>query len=79
VEGTLADLDSGERRPTRERLNELIDELGPQGAELGCTAELAHARELAGRNAAMRQREVAAEQGVRGVAAWLADRFGEGL
>jgi carboxylate-amine ligase len=79
VEGTLADLDSGERRPTRERLMELIEELGPDAERLGCATELRRARELAERNGAMRQREVAAADGVRGVAAWLADRFGDGL
>jgi gamma-glutamyl:cysteine ligase YbdK (ATP-grasp superfamily) len=79
VEGALADLDSGEQRPTRERLHELITELEPLGDELHCSAELAHAHELAERNGAMRQRDVAAEHGVRGVAAWLADRFGDGL
>jgi carboxylate-amine ligase len=79
VEGALADLDSGEQRPTRERLHGLIGQLEPQAAELGCRAELAHARTLADRNGAMRQREVAAEHGVKGVAAWLAERFGEGL
>jgi carboxylate-amine ligase len=79
VEGTLADLDSGEHRPTRERLDDLIGELEPHAAELACTSELAHARELAKRNGAMRQREVAAGSGVQGVAAWLADRFEEGL
>jgi carboxylate-amine ligase len=79
VEGSLADLDSGEQRPTRERLHELISELGPQAAELGCAAELERARELVERNGAMRQREVAAEAGVKGVAAWLAESFGDGI
>jgi carboxylate-amine ligase len=79
VEGALADLESGEQRPTRERLHGLIGGLEALGAELQCSAELAHAHELAERNGAMRQREVAAEHGVWGVAAWLADRFGDGL
>ena len=79
VEGTLADLSSGERKPTRERLLELIDELGPTAAELGCSAELEAARGLVVENGAMRQREVAERAGVRGVAAWLAERFGAGL
>ena len=45
------------------------------GARLGCAAELAAARRLAGENGAIRQRRVAAERGVRAVAPWLADRF----
>jgi glutamate---cysteine ligase / carboxylate-amine ligase len=66
VDGAMADLASGERRPTRERLAALLDELG------GCGA----ARELldAGGGAA-RQRAVAAERGLRGLVAWLADGF----
>ena len=79
VRGTLADLETGEQRPTRRRLQELIDELEPYAAELGCAAELRHARELAECNGAMRQREVAAERGIDGVAAWLAERFADGL
>jgi glutamate---cysteine ligase / carboxylate-amine ligase len=79
VEGTLADLDTGEQRPTRERLSELFDRLEPFAERLGSSNELAHARRLAERNGAMRQREIGAEQGARAVAAWLADRFSEGL
>ena len=79
VEGSLADLDTGARRPTRERLHDLIDQLAPHARELGCAAELEHARGLVERNGAMRQREVAAAHGVRAVAAWLAERFEDGL
>ena len=43
VEGTLADLATGERRPTRERL-ELIETIAPAGAGLGCAEELDRAR-----------------------------------
>ena len=79
VEGTFADLRSGERAPTRERLHELIDELGPTARELGCAAELEATRGLARENGAMRQRAVARDGGVRRVAEWLAERFGAGL
>jgi carboxylate-amine ligase len=75
VEGTLADLETGELRPTRERLEELLDRLAPHGAELGCSPELEAARELIVRNGAMAQREVAGERGARGLAEWLADGF----
>ena len=68
VEGTLADLVTGERRPTREvllaRLESLPDAPG-----------LEHARALVTANGALRTRAVAADAGVRGVAAWLVDRF----
>jgi glutamate---cysteine ligase / carboxylate-amine ligase len=79
VEGTLADLRTGARSPTRDRLRDLIDAVAPTAARLGCAAELDHARALADRNGAMRLREVAAERGIEAVAAWLAERFGDGL
>jgi glutamate---cysteine ligase / carboxylate-amine ligase len=58
--GDMRDLVTGEQRPTRERLAELLDGLGlplPDG------------------NGAARQRAVAGELGVRGLVGWLADRF----
>jgi carboxylate-amine ligase len=75
VEGTLADLDTGERRPTRERLHELLDAIVPAAERIGCAAELAHARELVERNGAIRQREVARGGDLRAVTGWLADRY----
>ena len=66
VDGAMTDVVTGVRRPTRERLAALLDELG------GCQA----ARELLeGGGAAARQRAVAAEHGLRGLVAWLADGF----
>lgn len=79
VEGTLADLDSGEPRPTRERLDRLLDRLDPVAAGIGAAPGLAAARELVRRNGALRQRAVAEEQTPRGLARWLADRFGAAL
>ena len=64
VEGEMADLETGERRPTRDRLLELIEQLGAEAA-----------RPLAQRNGAIQQREVAQEHGTAGVARWLAERF----
>jgi carboxylate-amine ligase len=75
VEGTLAELASGELRPARERLTELLEELEPVAARLGCAQELAGCEALVERNGAMRQREVAAADGLPGLARWLADRF----
>jgi carboxylate-amine ligase len=75
VEGSLADLETGERQPTRERLHALLDALGPVGADLGCAAQLARARELVEANGAMRQR---AAGGPREAAAWLAEQFEAG-
>jgi len=75
VEGSLADLGSGERRPTRERLRGLLDELEPAAAEVGCAGQLARARELVEENGAMRQRAVAARRGPGGLVEWLAERW----
>ncbi len=75
VEGTMADLETGERIATRERLGRLLDELGPVARRIGSAAPLERARELVAVNGAMRQRAVAAQMGVRGLAGWMADRF----
>jgi glutamate---cysteine ligase / carboxylate-amine ligase len=78
VESTLADLDTGERRPARERLAELLGRLAPVAERLGCPEQLASGATLVERNGAIRQREVAAAHGLDGLARWLADRFLDG-
>jgi carboxylate-amine ligase len=78
VHGRLADLDTGESVPTRDRLEALLVELSPLAASLGCAEELATAHELAACNGADRQRETAAGGDVRAVVAELADRFLDG-
>jgi carboxylate-amine ligase len=75
VEGTLADLDTGERRPTRDRLGELLAHLEPVAERLGCAPELAEARALAEENGALRQRRAAAQDGIEALPRWLADRW----
>lgn len=77
LDADLADLQTGELLPARERLSALIDEIAPAAERLGCDEQLAAARALALENGAIRQRAVAAERGVDGVAGWLADRFGD--
>jgi len=62
VEGTLADLESGERVATRELLLSRLE---------GLTGDFAHTRALIEANGAVRTREV----GLDGAAAYLADRF----
>jgi glutamate---cysteine ligase / carboxylate-amine ligase len=79
VEGTMANLRTGERRSTRERLTELIETLAPVARLLGCEGELETARDLAKANGAMRQREVGAELGLHGLAEWLGDRYLSGV
>jgi glutamate---cysteine ligase / carboxylate-amine ligase len=79
VDGTLADLRSGEPVPTHEHLHSLIDRLEPVAKQLGATEALADARRLVRRPGAARQRELAVERGPHGLARWLTDRFAEGL
>ncbi|HYI99807.1 MAG TPA: YbdK family carboxylate-amine ligase [Thermoleophilaceae bacterium] len=72
--GMLADLDSGEPRPTRDRVAGLLDELAPVAARLGCSDELADAVALATAGGSDRLRAAAAGD-PRRAAAWLADHF----
>jgi carboxylate-amine ligase len=66
VEGSLADLDTGSRRPTRERLLALTDAVEPfSDVPLDAT------RALIERNAALELRAA----GLQGAASWLAERF----
>jgi glutamate---cysteine ligase / carboxylate-amine ligase len=74
LDGTLADLGTGERRPTRELLVELIDSLEPVAARLGCRDQLGDARALAASGGAERMR-AAADGDARRAARWLAERF----
>jgi carboxylate-amine ligase len=75
VEGDLVDLVSGRRRPTRDRLSELVADVEPAARRLGCADLLAHTRDSIERNGAIRQREAAAELGVRRLPEWLAEQF----
>jgi carboxylate-amine ligase len=75
MDAGLADLRTGVRTPARELLAALLVELAPVAGELGCAAELAAVERLARCNGAIRQREVAANGGVRAVAGWLADAY----
>jgi carboxylate-amine ligase len=79
VEGTLADLRSGERRPTRERLEELLREVTPYAERLGCAELLRSTRALVVRNGALRQREVAQRGGAYGLVEWMRSQFLTGL
>jgi carboxylate-amine ligase len=73
--GSLLDLDSGEQQPTRDRVLGLIDRVAPAAERLGGAAALEHARTLAARNGAERQRAISAEHGPRGVVETLAEAF----
>jgi carboxylate-amine ligase len=75
LDGTMADLITGEVAPTRERATALLAELAGAAERVGCAAELALAANGLDANGAARQRGVAAHGGARAVAPWLAKRF----
>jgi carboxylate-amine ligase len=76
LDGTMADLVTGEVTPTRERVATLLDDLAGAAEQVGCAAELARARARLAANGAARQRAAAAQgDGPRAVAPWLAARF----
>ena len=76
LDGTMADLLTGEIASTRERAAMLLGELAGPAERVGCAAELARVSTTLEANGAGRQRSVAAQGGdARAVAAWLASRF----
>src|SRR5581483_10199950 len=75
LDGSLADLETGEPAPTRDRLAALLDELEPHARALGAERELRHARALAESNGANRQRERYADGGMRVLTEWLVEGF----
>jgi carboxylate-amine ligase len=75
VQGTLADLVTGEAGPARERLSALLDDLGPAAGRLGCLDELVAAGHRIAHPVADRHRAIAAQGGLAGLCAWLAARF----
>jgi carboxylate-amine ligase len=77
LDGTIADLWTGEPTPTRTRLHALLDTLEPYADELDSASHLAHARTLIARNGADRQREVHAGGGIRALTEWLVGGFEE--
>jgi carboxylate-amine ligase len=71
VRGFLVDLDTGRRVPTRERLAALLERLGPAAGRLGAGDALLAAATLLADAGADRQRYVAEEYGLDGLAGWL--------
>jgi carboxylate-amine ligase len=68
VEGELADLDSGERIPARDRLLQVIDTIAPFERE----GLMADTRRLLTYPGPGKQRQAAMTGGAKGVAEWLA-------
>jgi carboxylate-amine ligase len=76
LEGTMADLVTGEARPTRAWATALLDDLADAARTAGCAEELAAARRALAANGATRQREIAAERGLlTDLTRWLTERF----
>ncbi len=75
LDGTLADLDSGEPQPTRARVAGLIDQVTPQAARLGSEGLLDHARALLIDGGTVTQRAIARERDLRGLVEWMSDQF----
>jgi carboxylate-amine ligase len=75
VDGEMAALDTGEMRPTGERLRDLLAELEPVARRLGGSDGLARARRLVECNGAIAQRREAARAGLSSLPGWLASKF----
>jgi glutamate---cysteine ligase / carboxylate-amine ligase len=75
VDGEMAELDTGDMRPTRERLRDLLGQLEPVAGRLGASEGLARARELVECNGSIAQRREAARAGISSVPGWLASKF----
>jgi glutamate---cysteine ligase / carboxylate-amine ligase len=77
LDGSFAELVTGEAIGVRERLHALLDELESCAASLGCAEQFAHARSLVESNGAQRVREAAGGD-PRAAARWLSERFLDG-
>jgi carboxylate-amine ligase len=75
VQGTMADLVTGEPRPTASRLLELLEAVSGVGEQYGAAHALARAGAMVHQNGAIAQRRAAGAAGARHAARWLADRF----
>jgi hypothetical protein len=71
----MADLVSGEPRPTAHRLRELLQTLGDSELPSGMRRALSRAEGLVAENGALAQRRAAGDGGARNAASWLAGRF----
>jgi gamma-glutamyl:cysteine ligase YbdK (ATP-grasp superfamily) len=77
LEGTFADVLTGEQISVRERLRVLLEELEPYAESLGAERQFARAHAMVDANGAQRMRAAAADDPHRATQ-WLAHRFLEG-
>jgi carboxylate-amine ligase len=75
LDGEFTDVVTGARVPVRDVLRERIGQFAPVADRLGCADALASAEALIEANGAVRQRAVAQESGLDGLARWLAARY----
>jgi carboxylate-amine ligase len=75
LDAELVDLTSGERRGVRDLLDELVAEVEPAAARVGCRPLLARTRALVAENGADRQRRAGDAGGAQAVAEQLAGAF----
>jgi glutamate---cysteine ligase / carboxylate-amine ligase len=75
IDARLADPQTGERAPVRDRLGRLLDELTPTARRLRCAAELDAAGELLAADGGARRQRAAATAGLQGLVGWLAERL----
>lgn len=78
VRGVMADLQTGARQATADRLAGLLADLRPAAARLSCGRELAAAEAILQEPAPERHRAIVREVGLHGLAAWLSGRFLDG-
>ncbi len=76
LDGAFTDVDNGARVLVRDALRARLTDLAPVAERIGCASELASAERLIEANGALRQRAVAEESGLVGVARWLARQYG---
>jgi carboxylate-amine ligase len=75
VEGEMVDAHTGQRRGTRECLEQLLEALEPIAVELGAAVPLEQTRAMIQANGAIGQRQAAARGDASAVAQWLVERF----
>jgi carboxylate-amine ligase len=73
MRGWLVDLDDGRRVPTRERIEQLLEEVRPYAAQFDAEQQLESARTLLAGNGADRQRYVHARDGLVGLTRWMVE------
>jgi carboxylate-amine ligase len=75
VQGTMADLVTGEPRSTASRLHDLLETVGGMTSDPRVREALGRAAVMVTENGALAQRRAAGTGGARNAARWLADRF----